>query len=62
MVFGGDFRHVLPVVPRGAKERILAATIHNSRTTDAVHGVWTTMTKISLDENLRVLWGLTRLN
>lgn len=52
VIFGGDFRQVLPVVPRGTKEKILAATIHNS--TSEVDGIWPHITKISLTENMRV--------
>jgi hypothetical protein len=30
MVFGGDFRQTLPVVPRGSKHKILSASLRNS--------------------------------
>jgi len=31
VVFGGDFRQVLPVIPRGTKSDVIAATLNQSR-------------------------------
>ena len=46
VVFGGDFRQVLPVVQKGRKEEIIDATIVKSY-------LWPLLTKISLTENMR---------
>lgn len=46
MVFGGDFRQVLPVVPRGTRAQITDATLQRSY-------VWDKIRKIKLQQNMR---------
>jgi ATP-dependent DNA helicase PIF1 len=46
MVFGGDFRQVLPVVPRGTKAQIMDATLLRSY-------FWKDIWKICLTRNMR---------
>jgi hypothetical protein len=47
MVFGGDFRQVLPVVPRGTRAQIMDATLLRSY-------IWKDVRKICLTRNMRV--------
>jgi hypothetical protein len=46
MVFGGDFRQVLPVVPRGTRAQIMDATLLRSY-------IWKDVQKICLTRNMR---------
>jgi hypothetical protein len=46
LVFGGDFRQVLPVVPRGTRAHITDATLQGSHIWDKIH-------KIGLSLNIR---------
>ncbi|KAL5575313.1 hypothetical protein UlMin_017012 [Ulmus minor] len=46
VVFGGDFRQVLPVVPRGRKEEIINTSLVMSY-------IWPLLIKIKLTENMR---------
>lgn len=46
MVFGGDFRQVLPVVPRGTRAQITDATLQRSY-------IWENVHKINLVQNMR---------
>ena len=47
VVFGGDFRQVLPLVPRGRKEEIINTSLVMSY-------IWPLLIKIKLTENMRV--------
>jgi hypothetical protein len=52
VVFGGDFRQVLPIVPRGTRAQITDATLQRSHIWDKIH-------KIRLSQNMRAqsnLW------
>ena len=46
MVFGGDFRQILPVVPRGTRAQITDATLLRSY-------IWENMHKVNLVQNMR---------
>jgi hypothetical protein len=46
MVFGGDFRQVLPVVPRGTRAQVTDATLQRSY-------LWDKIKKIRLSQNMR---------
>ncbi|TVU14363.1 hypothetical protein EJB05_37826, partial [Eragrostis curvula] len=46
MVFGGDFRQVLPMVPRGTRAQITNATLQRSY-------IWDRIRKIRLTQNMR---------
>jgi ATP-dependent DNA helicase PIF1 len=46
MVFGGEFRQVLPVVPQGTKAQITDATLLRSY-------IWNDVRKICLNRNMR---------
>lgn len=46
LLLGGDFRQVLPVVPKGNKTQILENCIQRSK-------VWWKFTKLSLKTNMR---------
>lgn len=46
IVFGGDFRQILPVVPLGGKDEIIASCIKNSY-------LWTQIHNLYLSQNLR---------
>jgi ATP-dependent DNA helicase PIF1 len=46
MMFGGDFRQVLPVVPRGTMAQIMHATLLRSY-------IWKYVRKICLTRNMR---------
>jgi hypothetical protein len=46
VLFGGDFRQVLPVVPRGTQAQITDATLQRSHIWDKIH-------KIRLSQNMR---------
>lgn len=48
MVFGGDFRQVLPVVKRGAQSQIENASLKNSE------AIWPFVETIKLTENMRM--------
>lgn len=52
IVFGGDFRQVLPVVPKAAKPEIIAQCINRSF-------LWSHVTKMRLTTNMRVQTALT---
>lgn len=47
MVFGGDFRQTLPVVPRGSRAQIVSASMNRS-------DVWAQVKVLRLTENMRV--------
>ena len=46
MLFGGDFRQVLPVVPRGTRAQITDATLLRSY-------IWESVRRIRLTQNMR---------
>jgi ATP-dependent DNA helicase PIF1 len=46
MVFGGDFRHVLPVVPHGTRAQVTDASLQRSY-------LWDNIRKIRLTRNMR---------
>ena len=46
MLFGGDFRQVLPVVPRGTRAQITDATLLRSY-------IWGSVRRIRLTQNMR---------
>ncbi|KAG2684047.1 hypothetical protein I3760_10G061100 [Carya illinoinensis] len=46
VVFGGDFRQILPVVPKGTRQQQIDASLVSSY-------LWPTLTKIRLTENMR---------
>lgn len=48
VVFGGDFRQVLPVVQRGTRAQIVGAALNRSV-------LWRSMRKMQLTINMRVL-------
>ena len=54
-VFGGDFRQILPVIPRASKAQIIGECIHNSR-------IWRHVERLSLATNMRVQQALTANN
>lgn len=45
--FGGDYRHILPVVPKGTKQHIVSATINSSY-------LWSICKVMRLTKNLRL--------
>ena len=47
MVLGGDFAQILPVVPRGNREAIVAANIQNP-------SLWPRFQKLFLRQNMRI--------
>jgi len=55
IVFGGDFRQVLPVVPRGSKTDIISQCINQME-------MWTEVGILPLTENMRVNQALTGNN
>ncbi|XP_012846299.1 PREDICTED: ATP-dependent DNA helicase PIF1-like [Erythranthe guttata] len=46
VLFGGDFRQILPIVPGGSRESMIAASIVATK-------IWPVVTKIKLEENMR---------
>jgi hypothetical protein len=48
VVLGGDFRHVLPVVPKGGREDIVSASLPRSH-------LWQHVTILRLHINMRVM-------
>ncbi|XP_027082697.1 uncharacterized protein [Coffea arabica] len=51
VVFGGDFRQTLPVIPNASRDQQIEASFVNSL-------LWNTLTKLSLSENMRALLDL----
>src|SRR5689334_505471 len=47
VVFGGDFRQVLPVIPKAGREQIVAGTLRRSP-------LWQHVTVLNLKINMRV--------
>ena len=47
VVFGGDFRQILPVVPKGSREQIVDAPLRRSL-------LWTNMLVLHLTQNMRL--------
>ena len=47
ILFGGDFRQILPVVPRGSREQIINASLKQST-------LWTQMQIYNLNQNMRL--------
>src|ERR1044071_6120041 len=47
MVFGGDFRQILPVIPKAEPEQIIAACLKHSE-------LWKDMKMLQLTQNMRV--------
>lgn len=47
VLFGGDFRQILPVLERGSKSKVINSCLKNSY-------LWTTMVKKKLTENMRL--------
>jgi ATP-dependent DNA helicase PIF1 len=50
ILFAGDFRQCLPVVPNGSRGQIVAATLKHS-------GLWEEVVQLHLEENVRLLGG-----
>ncbi|KAM0010449.1 putative DNA helicase [Helianthus debilis subsp. tardiflorus] len=50
MVFGGDFRHILPVVPNGSRREIVNASITSSY-------IWSSCKVLTLTKNMRLTVG-----
>src|SRR3954463_16572781 len=50
IVFGGDFRQILPVVPRGSRSDIIHATINSSY-------IWDHCNVLKLTKNMRLQSG-----
>ncbi|XP_042010499.1 ATP-dependent DNA helicase pif1-like [Salvia splendens] len=48
VVFGGDFRQILPVVPKGSRQDVVNATINSSY-------LWKSCTVLRLTKNIRLL-------
>jgi len=48
VVFGGDFRQILPVIPRGTRSNIVHATINASY-------LWNHYQVLTLTKNMRLL-------
>ncbi|XP_042009147.1 uncharacterized protein LOC121757711 [Salvia splendens] len=48
LVFGGDFRQILPVVPKGSRKNVVNATINSSY-------LWRSCTVLRLTRNMRLL-------
>jgi len=48
VVFGGDFRHILPIIPRGTRSDIVHATINSSY-------LWDHCQVLTLTKNMRLL-------
>ncbi|XP_042012019.1 uncharacterized protein LOC121760408 [Salvia splendens] len=48
VVFGGDFRQILPVVPKGSRQDVVNATINSSY-------LWKSCTVLRLTKNMRLL-------
>ena len=55
IIFGGDFRQVLPVVPRATKEEVINASLVMSY-------LWPSFIKIQLSENMRARFDQTFSN
>ncbi|XP_027155630.1 ATP-dependent DNA helicase PIF2-like [Coffea eugenioides] len=51
VVFGGDFRQTLPVIPSASRGQQIEASFVNS-------SLWNTLTKLSLSENMRAILDL----
>lgn len=47
MVLGGDFRQILPVLPKKGREEVVAASINKSK-------LWDHCTVFNLRENMRI--------
>ncbi|XP_057415282.1 uncharacterized protein LOC130710142 [Lotus japonicus] len=52
VVLGGDFRQILPVIPKGTRAEIVMSTINSSR-------LWRFCRVLSLTENMRLLGNLS---
>jgi ATP-dependent DNA helicase PIF1 len=50
VVFGGDFRQILPVIPRGTRPEVVDATINSSY-------IWRFYEVLTLTKNMRILHG-----
>ncbi|XP_058741254.1 uncharacterized protein LOC131613618 [Vicia villosa] len=50
IVFGGDFRHILPVIPRGIRSNIVHSTINASY-------IWHSVEVLTLTKNMRLQGG-----
>ena len=48
MLFGGDFRQTLPVVPKGSREQIVGASLSKS------DRIWPHVEVLHLTENMRL--------
>lgn len=55
VVFGGDFRQILPVIPKGSRQDIVFSTINSSY-------LWDFCRVLSLTRNMRLQVGSTDLN
>ncbi|XP_058741448.1 uncharacterized protein LOC131613826 [Vicia villosa] len=52
VVFGGDFRQILPVIPRGTRSDIIHATINSSY-------IWDHCKVLKLTKNMRLQYGIS---
>ncbi|PNX58299.1 ATP-dependent DNA helicase PIF1, partial [Trifolium pratense] len=50
VVFGGDFRQILPVIPKGTRQAVVNASINSSR-------IWHHCEVLTLITNMRLLYG-----
>ena len=48
VIFGGDFQQILPVIPLGGREEIVAASIQHS-------AIWPSLERLALTKNMRLL-------
>ncbi|XP_020962284.1 uncharacterized protein LOC107606362 isoform X4 [Arachis ipaensis] len=55
VVFGGDFRQILPVIPKGTRQEIVNATINSSY-------IWDSCKLLSLTKNMRLKAGDSHTN
>ncbi|CAH9070301.1 unnamed protein product [Cuscuta europaea] len=55
IVFGGDFRQILPVIPKGSRQDIVQATLNSSF-------IWPFCKILKLTKNMRVRSGSNDLN
>jgi len=55
VVFGGDFRQILPVIPKGTRQEVVHATINSSY-------LWNYCEVLTLTKNMRILRGASDLD
>jgi ATP-dependent DNA helicase PIF1 len=50
VVFGGDFRQILPVIPKGTRQQVVNGSINSS-------SIWRHCEVLRLTTNMRLLYG-----